>query len=192
MGLWSDFGSEKQLVIRMGALGIFLSIHCLSRWLRDRERPFTCLNEKDSFVNMSTEAHPIQIRMNLYAQVQAIALYRRIFNKEGPIDRTLFKMCEKSTFRASKGTVSFQLNHDDGKVHRTDELGSAPGPDVEISLDMSVIGLDHSTMPINEEDSVQSAWYNTPLGKMDTDPGPLRRTDSMSVDEFKKREEIDR
>jgi hypothetical protein len=177
----------------MGDLGTSQNTHCLSEWPRDKEKPFMYLKEKDSCVNMSTEAHPIPIRMNLYAQVQAIALYRRIFNKEGPIDRTLFKMCEKSTFRASKGTVSFQLNHDDGfkKITRTDELGSAPGPDVEISLDMSVIGLDHSTMPINEEDSVQSAWYNTPLGKMDTEPGPLRRTDSMTVDEFKKREEND-
>ena len=53
---------------------------------------------------------------------------------------------------------------------------------------MSVIGLDHSTMPISEEDSVQSAWYHGPLGKMETDLPPLlRRTDSVSVDEFIRR-----
>ena len=124
---------------------------------------------------------------NLYSQVHAIAMYRRIFNKEGPIDSTLYKMCEKSQTKPGMGTVSFKLNHDDG-AQRTDELSSAPGPDVEISLDMSVIGLDHSTMPISEEDSVQSAWYHGPLGKMETDLPPLlRRTDSVSVDEFIRR-----
>lgn len=134
---------------------------------------------------------------NLFAQVKAIAMYRRIFNKEGPIDPTLFKMCEKSQPVPAKGTVSFGLNHCDG-AKRTDELGSAPGPDVNIELDMSVLGLDHSTVPISEEDSVNSAWYNTHLGKMETEPedgawyrGPLRRTDSMSVNEFIRRERID-
>lgn len=127
--------------------------------------------------------------MNLFAEVQAIALYRRIFNKEGPLDPTLYKMCEKSTFRPSKGTVSFGLNHNDGalKIQRTDEMGSAPGPDVSIDLDMSVLGLDHSTLEITEEDSVNSAWYNGPLGKMNTEPGILRRTDSVSIDEFMRR-----
>jgi hypothetical protein len=138
--------------------------------------------------------------MNLFAQVKVIAMYRRIFNKEGPIDPTLYKMCEKSTFVPSKGTVSFGLNHNDGalKITRTDELGSAPGPDVSIELDMSVLGLDHSKMSITEEDSVNSAWYQGPLGKMETEPedgawyrGPLRRTDGVSVDEFIRRERID-
>lgn len=134
--------------------------------------------------------------MNLFAQVKAIAMYRRIFNKEGPIDPKLYTMCEKSQTVPSKGTVSFKLNHDDGA--RTDELGSAPGPDLEIELDMSVLGLSHSTIPITEEDSVNSAWYQGPLGKMETDPepgawyrGPLRRTDSVTVDEFMRRDEID-
>ena len=123
---------------------------------------------------------------NLFAQVKAIAMYRRIFNKEGPFDPTLYKMCEKSTFRSSRGTVSFRLNHDDGVI-RTDQMGSAPGPEVEISLDMSVLGLGHSTLEITEEDSVQSAWYQGPLGQMNTEPGPLRRTDSVSIDEFMRR-----
>ena len=132
--------------------------------------------------------------MNLFAQVQAIALYRRIFNKEGPIDPTLYKMCEKSTFSPSKGTVSFGLNHNDGalKIARTDELGSEPGPDIGIELDMSVLGLGHSTFPITEEESIESAWYQGPFGKMNTEPGswsrgPLRRTDSVSIDEFMRR-----
>jgi len=132
---------------------------------------------------------------NLHAQVHIIAMYRRIFNKEGPIDPTLYKMCEKSQTKPGKGTVSFALNHNDG-AQRTDQMGSAPGPDLEISLDMSVIGLGHPTFPITEEDSVQSAWYKGPLGKMETEPGawyrgPLRRTDSVSVDEFVRREELD-
>lgn len=97
---------------------------------------------------------------NLFSQVQAIALYRRIFNKEGPIDPTLYKMCEKS----QKGKVSIQLNHNDG-AQRTDQMGSAPGPDIEIELDMSALGLGHAKIPITEEESVQSAWYHGPLGK---------------------------
>lgn len=110
--------------------------------------------------------------MNLFAQVKAIALYRRIFNKEGPIDPTLYSMCEKSD--ASQGTVKFQLNHNDGSV-RTDRMGSTPGPDVNIPIDMSVIGLDHSTIPITEEESVESVWYKGPLGKEELEPPPPRK-----------------
>jgi len=78
-------------------------------------------------------------------------------------------MCEKS----QKGKVSIQLNHNDGA--RTDQMGSAPGPDIEIELDMSALGLDHAKIQITEEESVQSAWYHGPLGKMETEPDSWRR-----------------